>query len=677
MGRWLSATAPFPHASEGTGSCRVLERERLDCGSKPLTARGVVLEDFTIGAVPQDLTHQEREHGVVGSGPRREVAPRETRRLGTTRIDDPHVRVCAQHPRRSHGIRHGDGVAVRHDRVGPEPSPRGCRSTSHRHGRPQRASAPSSACRSADSNSRASVVKAAKRALLPFLETKAVILEGTPAAYAPADRHAIGASHTLCCSVGERCRIALPRGGTRCERLSWARRAGSGAASGSGSRNGAPASRSSPGGASDSTTRPRMPAPGRWPSRAMSPTRGRADRRSPRRRRDSVASTRWCTQPASAPSAPRRHRRRHVAPVRHQRHGAALVTSAASGSSPRRERHAVYSSVKARRSRRRGRDSACAVNKAALTNSRSVARRAPRRRFPPVVVGDCGGEGDSMTGLRTDGIGSSRPSSISSGSRKYLSGPLIDVEHLVTVVDAVLRSGASMSIPSVTVAPGRPGTATRTEVRNRDRHRTVGRVDGRGRPARQGRADRASVRFRWVAERDLRDPARRAALRDAHPAADRTGLARRGHRARVAHHRGARRHRRAAHRGGRGVHRSLGAGPHVLPDGLRRRLVADGPHRRLAGAVRHRPRGSQGARVPARRGHRAALEGRLAGEGAARPRPARRLPRAPGRPLDRRSSSASRAASCRVSTLPRRGCAPTGRSTSSPASCTATTSSPT
>jgi hypothetical protein len=37
--------------------------------------------------------------------------------------------------------------------------------------------------------------------------------------------------------------------------------------------------------------------------------------------------------------------------------------------------------------------------------------------------------------------------------RKYLTGSLIDVEHLVTVVDAVLRGGASLSVPSVTLAP--------------------------------------------------------------------------------------------------------------------------------------------------------------------------------------------------------------------------------
>ena len=80
---------------------------------------------------------------------------------------------------------------------------------------------------------------------------------------------------------------------------------------------------------------------------------------------------------------------------------------------------------------------------------------------------------------------------------------------------------------------------------------------------------------RRLAERDLRDPPRRPPRRDPHPAADRAGRPRRGHPPRVAHHRGARRHRRAAHRGHRRVRGPVGARPHLLPDGLRRRLVAD------------------------------------------------------------------------------------------------------
>ena len=182
----------------------------------------------------------------------------------------------------------------------------------------------------------------------------------------------------------------------------------------------------------------------------------------------------------------------------------------------------------------------------------------------------------------------------------------------------------------------------------------------------------------WIAERDLRDPPRRAPRRAADPAADRArarattascasgGSSRRStaptcpHTAAIAVCTDTRRAR-----------------PHLLPDGLRRRLVADGTDRRLAGAVRHRPRGAAGPRVPARRGHRAALEGRLAGEGPAGPRPARRLPRTPGRPVDRvpRAHQGPRAA--RLRRRRRRGSARTGRSTTSRASCTATTSSPT
>ena len=130
-------------------------------------------------------------------------------------------------------------------------------------------------------------------------------------------------------------------------------------------------------------------------------------------------------------------------------------------------------------------------------------------------------------------------------------------------------------------------------------------------------------------------------------------------------------------RSGRAVHRPLGAGSHLLPDGFRRRLVADGAHRRLAGPVRHRPRGAQGSRVPTGRRHRAAVEGRLAGQG---PRTTSAVPTASTSARSTagpRSWSASKAASCPASTRPRRGCAHTARSTSSRGSCTATTSSPT
>jgi hypothetical protein len=40
-------------------------------------------------------------------------------------------------------------------------------------------------------------------------------------------------------------------------------------------------------------------------------------------------------------------------------------------------------------------------------------------------------------------------------ARNYLSGTLMDVERLVAVVDTLLREGATLSVPSVTLAPRR------------------------------------------------------------------------------------------------------------------------------------------------------------------------------------------------------------------------------
>jgi len=37
--------------------------------------------------------------------------------------------------------------------------------------------------------------------------------------------------------------------------------------------------------------------------------------------------------------------------------------------------------------------------------------------------------------------------------RKYLAGSLIEIDELVTAVDGVLRAGATLAIPSVTLAP--------------------------------------------------------------------------------------------------------------------------------------------------------------------------------------------------------------------------------
>jgi NAD(P)-dependent dehydrogenase (short-subunit alcohol dehydrogenase family) len=103
---------------------------------------------------------------------------------------------------------------------------------------------------------------------------------------------------------------------------------------------------------------------------------------------------------------------------------------------------------------------AYAVSKAALDKLVEAWRAEhPHVGFTRVVVGDCGGgEGDAMSEFPAtwdaDLAGELFPIWV---ERKYLAGTLMDVEHLVEVVNAVLRGGATMSIPSITVAP-RPQT---------------------------------------------------------------------------------------------------------------------------------------------------------------------------------------------------------------------------
>ena len=78
--------------------------------------------------------------------------------------------------------------------------------------------------------------------------------------------------------------------------------------------------------------------------------------------------------------------------------------------------------------------------------------------FTRLIVGDCGGgEGDSRTGF-ADEWDSELAAEVGQEwlARSYLAGSLIDVEHLVAVVDAVLRGGPSVSLPSVMVTPRRP-----------------------------------------------------------------------------------------------------------------------------------------------------------------------------------------------------------------------------
>ncbi|HUC04299.1 MAG TPA: SDR family oxidoreductase [Acidimicrobiales bacterium] len=106
---------------------------------------------------------------------------------------------------------------------------------------------------------------------------------------------------------------------------------------------------------------------------------------------------------------------------------------------------------------------AYAVSKAALDKLVEAWRAEhPRIGFTRIVVGDCpGGEGDAMTGFADDW---DHERAVHFGTkwaeRKYLSDSLIDVEELVTVVDAVLRHGGSLGIPSVTVVPRNTAAAS-------------------------------------------------------------------------------------------------------------------------------------------------------------------------------------------------------------------------
>ena len=263
--------------------------------------------------------------------------------------------------------------------------------------------------------------------------------------------------------------------------------------------------------------------------------------------------------------------------------------------------------------------------------------------------------------------------------------------HKVTVARQVLRDYRPSDDMWPTAAPpeaaGRGARQARRVPRARggepvshcDRCRAPRRVDGRQRPARQGRADRAALHLGRVAERDLRDPPRRACT------------------ARCAS-------RRRPHRPPRddGILRewriiealdgtdvphteaiavctdTVGAGPHLLPDGFRRRLVADGA-RPTAGRRRSTPT-SMRARVSRTNSSKAS---RCCRRSTGRPR-ACRTSAAPTASTSARStagprsSSASRAASCPASTTRRRGCARTQPDRLHPRhSCTATTSSPT
>jgi NAD(P)-dependent dehydrogenase (short-subunit alcohol dehydrogenase family) len=96
------------------------------------------------------------------------------------------------------------------------------------------------------------------------------------------------------------------------------------------------------------------------------------------------------------------------------------------------------------------------VSKAALDKLVEAWRAEhPGIGFTRLVVGDCaGGEGDSQSAFNVD-WDPELAAELAPGwvTRGLISGCLIEIDELISVVDTVLRSGASLAIPSVTVAP--------------------------------------------------------------------------------------------------------------------------------------------------------------------------------------------------------------------------------
>src|SRR5689334_19707285 len=142
--------------------------------------------------------------------------------------------------------------------------------------------------------------------------------------------------------------------------------------------------------------------------------------------------------------------------------GAALVTSAALDDLIASKGTAIYlSSVSASLTQPWPGLGLYAVSKAALDKLVEAWRsEQPGVGFTRLVVGDCaGGEGDGMTQFANDwDVELAAEFGQQWVARGLLSGALIDVDHLVEVVDAITRGGSSMSLPSVTVAPRLPAS---------------------------------------------------------------------------------------------------------------------------------------------------------------------------------------------------------------------------
>lgn len=143
--------------------------------------------------------------------------------------------------------------------------------------------------------------------------------------------------------------------------------------------------------------------------------------------------------------------------------GAALFTAAAIPHLSASHGTAVYlSSVSASATAPWPGLGAYLVSKAALDKLvESWRAEHPSIGFTRVVVGDCiggGGHGTTEFASKWDwNLGAELLPEWS--KRGLLAGSFVDVEEVVRVVDAVVRSGATASIPTVTIAP-RPNDGT-------------------------------------------------------------------------------------------------------------------------------------------------------------------------------------------------------------------------
>lgn len=141
--------------------------------------------------------------------------------------------------------------------------------------------------------------------------------------------------------------------------------------------------------------------------------------------------------------------------------GAAMVTAAAVPHLSATAGRAIYlSSVSASLTPPWPGLGAYVVSKAALDKLVEAWRvEHPTIGFTRLVVGDCaGGEGESQTSFAA---GWDPQLATELGpvwvQRGLLSGSLLDVDELIDVVDAILRAGSTLSLPSVIVTPRPPG----------------------------------------------------------------------------------------------------------------------------------------------------------------------------------------------------------------------------